>query len=164
LAEPTLYYETHGNNVTFTLQFTPAPADIAAAVEQHKGIQFKVIRHAATGYLHRSSGGGQRFTYNNIKLQRKNTERGWNYRNWIQNYFPASYKNQLSSYASDLGYHVLTIPTLEHPITNITAAELQSGTIVRTLPIFRSMWPQVEGATGGGGSNGQYEFFVGLLY
>ena len=138
MAEPTLYYEWHGNNVIFTLQFTPAPADIAAAVEQHKGIQFKVIRHAATGVNHRSRGGGT-YYYDSVKFTRKNTEHGWNYRNWIQNYFPASYKNQLSSYASDLGCHVLTIPNLEHPITNITAAELQSGTIVRTLPIFSNM-------------------------
>ena len=49
LAEPTLTYSTSSNKITFNLTFTPAPAAIAAAVEQHKGIQFQIVRHSAAG-------------------------------------------------------------------------------------------------------------------
>lgn len=38
LAEPTLSYTRDSNNVTFTLNFTPAPTAIANAVAAHKGI------------------------------------------------------------------------------------------------------------------------------
>lgn len=55
LAEPTLSYTRDGDNVTFTLNFTPAPTGIANAVAAHRGIQFKVIRHAAAGSDHRTS-------------------------------------------------------------------------------------------------------------
>ena len=54
---------------------------------------------------------------------------------------------------------ILTIPALDKTITNITAAELSSGRITRTLPLFKVAWPYIKGV---GGS--VYEFFVGLLY
>ena len=76
MAEPTLSYTRDSNNVTFTLNFTPAPSDIANAVAAHKGIQFKVIRHAACGYGHRTS----RANRASIALDDKNS-RGWNYNN-----------------------------------------------------------------------------------
>ena len=54
---------------------------------------------------------------------------------------------------------ILTIPALSKNITNITAAELSSGHITRTLPLFKVAWPYTGGVGGG-----VYEFFVGLLY
>ena len=54
---------------------------------------------------------------------------------------------------------ILTIPALSKNITNITAAELSSGHITRTLPLFKVAWSY----TGGVGGS-VYEFFVGLLY
>lgn len=72
MAEPTLSYTRNSDNVTFTLNFTPAPSDIANAVAAHKGIQFKVIRHAACGDRHRL-GGGSKISK---KLSNKNDVRG----------------------------------------------------------------------------------------
>lgn len=157
LAEPTLSYTRDSNNVTFTLNFTPAPSDIANAVAAHKGIQFKVIRHAACGYGHRTS----RANKASIALDDKNS-RGWNYNNWIGNYFrPTGYLAKLvdESATNKAGMQILTIPALDKTITNITAAELSSGRITRTLPLFKVAWPYTKGV---GGSI--YEFFVGLLY
>ena len=157
LAEPTLSYTRDSNNVTFTLNFTPAPSDIANAVAAHKGIQFKVIRHAACGYGHRTS----RANKASIALDDKNS-RGWNYNNWIGNYFrPTGYLAKLvdESATNKAGMQILTIPALSKNITNITAAELSSGHITRTLPLFKVAWPY----TGGVGGS-VYEFFVGLLY
>ena len=157
LAEPTLSYTRDSNNVTFTLNFTPAPSDIANAVAAHKGIQFKVIRHAACGYGHRTS----RANKASIALDDKNL-RGWNYNNWIGNYFrPTGYLAKLvdESTTNKAGMQILTIPALDKTITNITAAELSSGRITRTLPLFKVAWPYTRGV---GGS--VYEFFVGLLY
>ena len=157
LAEPTLSYTRDSNNVTFTLNFTPAPASIAKAVAAHKGIQFKVIRHAACGYGHRTS----RASKASIALDDKNS-RGWNYNNWIGNYFrPTGYLAKLvgESTTNKAGMQILTIPALDKTITNITAAELSSGRITRTLPLFKVAWPYTRGV---GGS--VYEFFVGLLY
>lgn len=59
---------------------------------------------------------------------------------------------------------ILTIPALDKTITNITAAELSSGHITRTLRLFRKAWPNTKGANGGQGNRNRYEFFVGLLY
>ena len=157
LAEPTLSYTRDSNNVTFTLNFTPAPSDIANAVAVHKGIQFKVIRHAACGYGHRTS----RASKASIALDDKNS-RGWNYNNWIWNYFgPTGYLAKLvdESTTNKAGMQILTIPALDKTITNITAAELSSGRITRTLPLFKVAWPYTKGIGGG-----VYEFFVGLLY
>ena len=163
LAEPTLSYTRDSNNVTFTLNFTPAPENIANAVAAHKGIQFKVIRHAAFGNAHRTS--GVTYTKSNRRLQAKEI-REWNYNSWIENYFsPAGYLEELVPAASDSGIQVLTIPALHANITNITAAELTSGTITRTLPLFKSEWHNIWGALhGSAGGKGRYEFFVGLLY
>lgn len=158
LAEPTLSYTRNSDNVTFTLNFTPAPTAIAIAVAAHKGIQFKVIRHAACGYNHRKS---RIFNKRDKRLDYKQT-RGWNYNNWIQNYFrPTGYLDKLSpkSLNNTSGVQILTIPALSKNITNITAAELSSGHITRTLPLFRTAWSY----TGGVGGS-VYEFFVGLLY
>lgn len=157
LAEPTLSYTRDSNNVTFTLNFTPAPSDIANAVAAHKGIQFKVIRHAACGYGHRTS----RAHKDSIALEDKKL-RGWNYNNWIGNYFrPTGYLAKLAdeSATNKAGMQILTIPALRANIANITAAELSSGRITRTLPLFKVAWPYTKGV---GGS--VYEFFVGLLY
>ena len=158
LAEPTLSYTRDSNNVTFTLNFTPAPSDIANAVAAHKGIQFKVIRHAACGYNHRKS---RIFNKRDKRLDYKQT-RGWNYNNWIGNYFrPTGYLAKLvdKSATNKAGMQILTIPALSKNITNITAAELSSGHITRTLPLFKVAWSY----TGGVGGS-VYEFFVGLLY
>lgn len=157
LAEPTLSYTRDSNNVTFTLNFTPAPTAIANAVAAHKGIQFKVIRHAACGYGHRTS----RANKYSIALDNKKL-RGWNYNNWIENYFrPTGYLDRLvlKSPNNISGVHIITIPVLSANIANITAAELSSGHITRTLPLFKVAWPYTKGANGG-----VYEFFVGLLY
>ena len=157
LAEPTLSYTRDSNNVIFTLNFTPAPSDIANAVAAHKGIQFKVIRHAACGYGHRTS----RAHKASIALDDKNS-RGWNYNNWIGNYFrPTGYLAKLvdESTTNKAGMQILTIPALDKTITNITAAELSSGRITRTLPLFKVAWPYTKGF-----GSGVYEFFVGLLY
>ena len=156
LAEPTLSYTRDSNNVTFTLNFTPAPENIANAVAAHKGIQFKVIRHAACGYNHRNG----YCSKISKKLVKKNDVRGWNYNSWIENYF--SQTGYLSKFIPNT--RVLTIPALRTNIANITAAELTSGTITRTLPLFRTAWPNTKGANGGGGNQDIYEFFVGLLY
>ena len=158
LAEPTLSYTRDSSNVTFTLNFTPAPSDIANAVAAHKGIQFKVIRHAACGYNHRKS---RIFNKRDKRLDFKQT-RGWNYDNWIGNYFrPTGYLAKLvdESATNKAGMQILTIPALSKNITNITAAELSSGHITRTLPLFKVAWSY----TGGVGGS-VYEFFVGLLY
>lgn len=163
LAEPTLSYTRDSDNVTFTLNFTPAPSDIANAVAAHKGIQFKVIRHAACGYGHTTS---RSVPKNNPVLNSKNS-RGWNYNNWIWNYFrPTGYLDKFlaETQYSNNGMRVLTIPALDKTITNITAAELSSGHITRTLRLFRKAWPNTKGANGGGGNQNIYEFFVGLLY
>ena len=160
LAEPTLSYTRDSSNVTFTLNFTPAPEDIANAVDAHKGIQFKVIRHAAVGYAHRNSWSVK----NSISLSNKGT-RGWNYNNWIGNYFSQTgYLDEFVPAVSDYGLQVLTIPALHANITNITATELKNGSITRTLPLFRIAWPNTKGANGGGGNQDIYEFFVGMLY
>ena len=161
LAEPTLSYTRDSSNVTFTLNFTPAPADVANAVARYKGIQFKVIRHAACGDRHRLSGCGKI----SKKLFNKNDVRGWNYNSWIENYFSQTgYLNKFIPKTSNLNTQVITIPALNKNITNITAAELTSGTITRTLPLFRTVWPNTAGANGGSGNQNIYEFFVGLLY
>ena len=161
LAEPTLSYTRDSSNVTFTLNFTPAPVDVANAVARYKGIQFKVIRHAACGDRHRLSGCGKI----SKKLFNKNDVRGWNYNSWIENYFSQTgYLSKFIPKTSDLNTQVITIPALRANITNITAAELTSGTITRTLPRFRAAWPNTGGANGGGGDQNIYEFFVGLLY
>lgn len=162
LAEPTLSYTRDSNNVTFILNFTPAPTAIANAVAAHKGIQFKVIRHAACGYGHRTS----RANKGSIALDDKNSH-GWNYNNWIGNYFrQTGYLAKLvdESATNKAGVQILTIPALSKNITNITAAELSSGRIIRTLPLFRTAWPNTKGANGDGGNQNIYEFFVGLLY
>ena len=161
LAEPTLSYTRDSSNVTFTLNFTPAPADVANAVARYKGIQFKVIRHAACGDRHRLSSCGKI----SKKLFNKNDVRGWNYNSWIENYFSQTgYLNKFIPKTSNLNTQVITIPALHTNITNITAAELTSGTITRTLPLFRTAWPNTKGANSGGGNLDIYEFFVGLLY
>ena len=161
LAEPTLSYTRDSNNVTFTLNFTPAPSDIANAVAAHKGIQFKVIRHAACGYNHRNGFCSKK----SKKLANKNDVRGWNYNSWIENYFSQTgYLSKFIPKTSDLNTQILTIPALDKTITNITAAELSSGCITRTLPLFRTAWPNTNGANGGRGNQNIYEFFVGLLY
>ena len=161
LAEPTLSYTRDSSNVTFTLNFTPAPVDVANAVARYKGIQFKVIRHAACGDRHRLSGCGKI----SKKLFNKNDVRGWNYNSWIENYFSQTgYLSKFTPKASNLNTQVITIPALRANITNITAAELTSGTITRTLPLFRTAWPNTRGANSGGGNLDIYEFFVGLLY
>ena len=77
MAEPTLSYTRDSSNVTFTLNFTPAPVDVANAVARYKGIQFKVIRHAAVGYNHRKS----RFLVKRDKRLDNKMTRGWNYGN-----------------------------------------------------------------------------------
>ena len=156
LAEPTLSYTRDSSNVTFTLNFTPAPVDVANAVARYKGIQFKVIRHAAVGYNHRNG----YCSKISKKLVKKNDVRGWNYNSWIENYF--SQTGYLSKFIPNT--QVITIPALRANIANITAAELTSGTITRTLPLFRTAWPNTKGANGGGGNQDIYEFFVGLLY
>ena len=157
LVEPTLSYTRDNSNVTFTLNFTPAPEDIANAVATHKGIQFKVIRHAAVGRLHRNS----QCIKNSISLNDKGT-RGWNYNNWIGNYFSKTgYLDELVPAVE--GLQILTIPALHANITNITATELKNGSITRTLPLFRTAWPNTKGANGGRNQD-IYEFFVGLLY
>lgn len=116
LAEPTLSYTRDSSNVTFTLNFTPAPSDVANAVARYKGIQFKVIRHAACGDRHRLSGCGKI----SKKLFNKNDVRGWNYNSWIENYFSQTgYLSKFIPYTQ-----VITIPALRTNITNITAAEL----------------------------------------
>ena len=156
LAEPTLSYTRDSSNVTFTLNFTPAPVDVANAVARYKGIQFKVIRHAACGDRHRLSGCGKI----SKKLFNKNDVRGWNYNSWIENYFSQTgYLSKFISKTSDLNTQILTIPALDKTITNITAAELSSGRMTRTLPLFKVAWPYTKGIGGG-----VYEFFVGLLY
>ena len=161
LAEPTLSYTRDSSNVIFTLNFTPAPEDIANAVDAHKGVQFKVIRHAACGDRHRLSGCGKI----SKKLFNKNDVRGWNYNSWIENYFSQTgYLSKFIPKTSNLNTQVITIPALNKNITNITAAELSSGRITRTLPLFRTAWPNTRGANGGSGSQNIYEFFVGLLY
>ena len=161
LAEPTLSYTRDSSNVTFTLNFTPAPVDVANAVARYKGIQFKVIRHAACGDRHRLSGCGKI----SKKLFNKNDVRGWNYNSWIENYFSQTgYLSKFIPKTSNLNTQVITIPALRTNITNITAAELTSGTITRTLPLFRTAWPNTRGANGGSGNQNIYEFFVGLLY
>ena len=165
LAEPTLSYTRDGSNVTFTLNFTPAPVDVANAVARYKGIQFKVIRHAACGDRHRLSSCYE--PKRNTNLQSKNYIRGWNYNNWIWNYFrPTGYLNKFVNETpnNSAGMQILTIPALNKNITNITAAELSNGSITRTLPLFRTAWPNTDGANGGGGNQDIYEFFVGLLY
>ena len=164
LAEPTLSYTRDSNNVTFTLNFTPAPSNIANAVAAHKGIQFKVIRHAACGSHHRTSNVSE--AKRDRRLDSK-VVRGWNYNNWIGNYFrPTGYLAKLvdESTTNKAGMQILTIPALDKTITNITAAELLSGRITRTLPLFRKKWPNTKGANGGRGNQNIYEFFVGLLY
>ena len=161
LAEPTLSYTRDSSNVTFTLNFTPAPVDVANAVARYKGIQFKVIRHAACGDRHRNSYCGKI----SKKLFNKNDVRGWNYSSWIENYFSQTgYLSKFIPKTSNLNTQVITIPALRANITNITAAELTSGTITRTLPLFRTAWPNTRGANGGSGNQNIYEFFVGLLY
>ena len=161
LAEPTLSYTRDSSNVTFTLNFTPAPVDVANAVARYKGIQFKVIRHAAVGYNHRNG----YCSKISKKLIKKNDVRGWNYNSWIENYFSQTgYLSKFIPKTSDLNTQVITIPALNKNITNITAAELTSGTITRTLPLFRTAWPNTKGANRGGGTLDIYEFFVGLLY
>lgn len=167
LAEPTLSYTRDSDNVTFTLNFTPAPVDIANAVARYKGIQFKVIRHAACGHSHRTS--WPLLAKRDKRLNYKQG-RGWNYNNWIENYFrPTGYLAKLvdESITNKAGMQILTIPALRANITNITAAELRSGSITRTLPLFKIAWPYVGGALDGsarGTQDGKYEFFVGLLY
>ena len=161
LTEPTLSYTRDSSNVTFTLNFTPAPVDVANAVARYKGIQFKVIRHAACGDRHRLSACGKI----SKKLFNKNDVRGWNYNSWIENYFSQTgYLSKFIPKTSNLNTQVITIPALNKNITNITAAELTSGTITRTLPLFRTAWPNTLGANGGSGNQNIYEFFVGLLY
>ena len=161
LAEPTLSYTRDSSNVTFTLNFTPAPVDVANAVARYKGIQFKVIRHAAVGYNHRNG----YCSKISKKLVKKNDVRGWNYNSWIENYFSQTgYLSKFIPKTSNLNTQVITIPALRANITNITAAELTSGTITRTLPLFRTAWPNTQGANGGSGNQNIYEFFVGLLY
>ena len=164
LAEPTLSYTRDSSNVTFTLNFTPAPADVANAVARYKGIQFKVIRHAAVGYNHKIG----YCSKISKKLVNKNDVRGWNYNSWIENYFSQTgYLSKFIPKTSDLNTQVITIPALRANITNITAAELTSGTITRTLQLFTSEWPNTQGALDGSAiysQAGTYEFFVGLLY
>lgn len=124
---------------------------------RNKGIQFKVIRHAACGYWHRTS----RASKVSMALAYKNSH-GWNYNNWIGNYFrPTGYLAKLvdKSTTNKAGMQILTIPALDKTITNITAAELLSGRITRTLPLFNVAWPHTQGISGS-----VYEFFVGLLY
>lgn len=122
-----------------------------------------MIRHAACGYGHRTS---RSVPKNNQALDSKNS-RGWNYNNWIWNYFrPTGYLDELvpETPNNNEGMQILTIPALDKTVTNITAAELSSGRITRTLRLFRKAWPNTKGANGGMGNQDIYEFFVGLLY
>ena len=123
-----------------------------------------MIRHAACGSNHRNGFCSK----TSKKLVNKNDVRGWNYNSWIENYFSQTgYLSKLTPKTGDLNTQVLTIPALRANITNITAAELTSGTITRTLPLFKVAWPNDDGALGGsvlGTQDGKYEFFVGLLY